>query len=141
MSFKAIDDINKSVATKVQNFRRKNSQISLPTTTKTQLDRITEDSRRYMADFGRINLETEGHQEGGQFRQIDSPQNMTVPTLFMQTVHRTQCERKKTMEAKCIEVKDNRDIIRGKKKEADEEIHQLYDSLLQKYNEGGMVSS
>ncbi len=141
MSFQAIDDINNLVAIKIQDFRRKNTQIFLPTATKSQLDRINEDSRRYMADFGRINLETKGHQEGGQFRQIDSPKNMTAPTLFMQTVHRTQCERKKTMEAKCIEVKENRDIIKDKKKEADEEIHQLYDSLLRKYNEGGMVSS
>ena len=61
MSFQAIDDINNSVAIKIQDFRRKNTQISLPTATKSQLDRITEDSRRYMADFGRINLETKGH--------------------------------------------------------------------------------
>lgn len=141
MSFQAIDDINNLVTRKIQSFRRTNAKITLPRATKAQLDDINEDSRKYKNEFRRINAETEAHQGGGQFRNIDSPQNVTVPTVFIQTVRRVQCERKQMIKAKRLEVKEERDSIKDRKKEADKEMHQLCDSLLREYQEGGMVSS
>lgn len=141
MSFKAIDDINDSVDDKVRGFRRKNTQITMPRELKSHIDSISEKNRRYMADFAKVNAEARIHQDGGQFRNIDSPQNMTVPTTFMQDVHRTQNERKNTMVQKRTEVLQARDNIRNRKKEADEDIHQLYDSLMLEFQERRTVSS
>ena len=141
MSFKAIDDINKSVADKVQGFRRKNTQITMPGELKSHINSISEKKRRYMKDFAQVNAEARGHQDGGQFRNIDSPQNVTVPTAFMQDVHRTQNERKQTMAQKRTEVKQVREDIKSRKKETDEDIRRLYDSLVSEFQEMRAVSS
>lgn len=141
MSFKAIDDINKSVADKVQGFRRKNAQITMPREMKNHIDSISEKRRCYMSDFAQVNAEANAHQAGGQLRSIDSPQNMTVPTVFMQNVHHTQNERKQTMDQKRTEVKQCRENIKSRKKETDEDIRRLYDSLVTEFQERRVVSS
>lgn len=141
MSFKAIDDINNSVADKVQNFHRNNAQISMPRELKSHIDSINEKNRRYMADFAQVNAEARAHQDGGQFRNIDSPQNMTVPTIFMQNVPRTQSERKQTITQKSTEVKQVREDIKRRKKETDEDIRRLYNSLVSEFQERRAVSS
>lgn len=141
MSFKAIDDINKSVADKVQSFRRKNAQISMPREIKTHIDSISEKRRCYMADFAQVNAEANAYQEGGQLRSIDSPQNMTMPTVFMQNVHHSQDERKQTMEQKRTEVRQCRESIKSRKKETDEDIRRWYDSLVSEFQERRVVLS
>lgn len=141
MSFKAIDDINKSVADKVQSFRRKNVQISMPGDLKPHIDSISERNRRYMAEFAQVNAEAKVHQDGGRFRNIVSPKNMTVPTNFMQNVHDAQTERKQTMTQKRTEIEQVRESIKTRKKEADEDIRQLYDSLESEFQEMRTVSS
>ena len=146
MSFQAIDDINELVTSEVKAFHR--SKISMPETPKAQLDSVIQDSHQYRSDFGQIQDEMARNQEGGQLRQIGSPQNMTAPTLFMQGVHSAQNDRKKMIKAKYIEVEKGRAAIKNKKKKDDEdirqldtELHQLHDSLLQKFEERGMASS
>lgn len=141
MSFKAIDDINNSVANKVQSFRRKNAQISMPGEMKPHIDSISERNRRYMAEFAQVNAEAKAHQEGGQFRNIDSPKNMTALTKFMQNVHDAQTERKQTLTQKRTEIEPVRESIKTRKKEADEDIRQLYDSLEREFQEMRTVSS
>lgn len=140
MSFKAIDDINKSVADKVQSFRRKNAQIRMPREIKTHIESISEKRRCYMEDFAKVNAEANEYQEGGQLRSIDSPQNMTMPTVFMQNVHHSQDERKQTMEKKRTEVKQCREGIKSRKKETGDDIKQLYESLLHEFQERRVVS-
>ena len=141
MSFKAIDDINKSVADKVQGFHRKNAQIVMPRDIKTHIDSISEKRRCYMADFVQVNAEANMHQEGGKLRSIDSPKNMTMPTVFMQNVHRSQEERKQTMAQKRTEVKQCRESIKSRKRETDEDIRRLHDSLVSEFQERRVVSS
>ena len=141
MSFKAIDDINNSVADKVKTFRKKNAQIRMPKEIKPHIDSISEKGRCYMADFEEVNAEANAHQEGGQFRSISSPQNMTVPTVFMQGVRHSQTEHKQMMAQKCTEVEKVRESIKRQKKETDEEIRRLYDSLVTEFQERRTVSS
>ena len=140
MSFKAIDDINKSVSDKVQSFRRKNAQVIMPRDIKTHIDSISEKRRCYMTAFAQVNAEANTYQEGGQLRSVDSPKNMTVPTAFMQNVHHSQDERKQTMEQKHIEVKQCRESIKGRKKGTEEDIRRLYESLVSEFQERGGVS-
>ena len=141
MSFKAINDINNSVDEKVQSFRRKNVQISMPREMKSHIDSISARSRHYMAEFAQVNAEAKAHQDGGQLRNIDSPKNMTAPTNFMQNVYHIQTERKQTMTQKSTEIKQERESIKTRKKEADEDIRRLYDSLVSEFQEMRTVSS
>ena len=117
------------------------AQNTMPGELKSHINSISEKNRRYMKDFAQVNAEARGHQDGGQFRNIDSPQNVTVPTTFMQDVHRTQNERKQTMAQKRTEVKQDREGIKSRKKETDEDIRRLYDSLVSEFQEMRAVSS
>ena len=141
MSFKAIDDINNTVANTMENIRRKNTQIVRPNELRNHLDSISKINNQYKEDYARINAEAIAHQDGGQFRKIESPQNLTTPTAFMQNVFHTQNEQEHTITKKCIEVKQARESIKNRKKETDGIIHQLYDSLLNEFKERCVISS
>lgn len=141
MSSKIIDDINKSVADKLQSFRCKNAQISMPGEIKPYSDSIIEKRNCYNAELEQVKLEANANQEGGQLRSIDSPQNMPVPTVFMQNVHRSQNKHKQTMEQKRTEVEQCRESIKSRKKKKDEDIRRLYDSLVREFQERRAVSS
>lgn len=135
MSWQPLDDINNSVANKVQSFKRKNSHITRPEELKEHLDNISKNNRRYKADFADINNEAMAHQEGGQLRNIEPPQNITVPTIFMKNVHHIINEHKNKVAQKNIAVEHARENVKNTKKETDDIIHQLYDSLLEEFQE------
>ena len=140
MSFKAIDDINKSVTDKVQSFRRKNAQIVMPREIKSHFESICEEGRRYKKEFAQVNADAIAYQEGGQLGSIDSPQNMTAPTVFMRNVYHSQNEHKQTIQQKRTEVKQCRESIKSRKKKTDEDIRRLYDSLVSEFQERRVVS-